>query len=119
MVKQSLRHNEPRLFWAFGPKILDEHPLGRSSKFAKNAIFSLPTHMLASLGRSTRSRRRRTAQHTQHGPVALAVSADWPGASAAGAVGKHSTRSRATKHEEREICIVCIYIYILHPWHQP
>ena len=49
VVKQSLRHNEPKKFRAFGPKFFNEHPLGRSSKFVKNAIFSLPTHMVASL----------------------------------------------------------------------
>ena len=54
MVKQSLRHNEPKKFRAFGPKIFNEHPFGRSSKFAKNAIFSLPTHMVAALLDGTR-----------------------------------------------------------------
>ena len=44
MVKQSLRHNEQKEIWAFGPKSLDEHPFGRSSKLAKYAICSLPTH---------------------------------------------------------------------------
>ena len=50
MVKQSLRHNEPKDCRAFGPQNFNEHPFGRSSKFAKNAIFSLATHMVAALG---------------------------------------------------------------------
>ena len=48
-VKQSLRHNEPKKFRAFSPKIFNEHPFGRSLKFAKNAIGSLLAHMIASL----------------------------------------------------------------------
>ena len=40
---------KPKKFRAFGPKIFNELPLGRSSKMAKNAIGSLPTHKIAAL----------------------------------------------------------------------